>query len=299
MTGFRDSTLNLLLHSVLQHFQRQRLSRVPEPATIMRGEERCRAFCEATDNENLVAAHDFCCDLLAAWGPREGRMLDVACGSGQLIFHVSNRLPGLSFTGLDASEDMLNLCQHRIQNEHLPRERFSFIVGEMSRLDTFPDHAFHAATWTYAAHHTSDLEKVRQTLREMNRVTHPDGILLVLDLGRLKTASLNEWYTQWAGRRYNDVMQTDFRDSMNAAYTADEIRTILDTPDMPSLEHYVLPAMPVLQFLVRPARGSLRGDGLLASPTPSRPPQVARAYRQVRQLFRMAGLDPARAGSPR
>jgi SAM-dependent methyltransferase len=230
-------------------------------------------------------------DLIAASGPARGRVLDLACGGGQFLFTLAERIPQLELVGLDASRDMLELCRARAAASATP-ERFSFIQGDMTDLCAIPDGAFSLTTWTYAAHHTRDLAQVAATLREMARVTAPDGAMLVLDLGRLKTPALNAWYVSWAGRSYSPGLLAEFRDSMNAAYTAGELRGLVETVGIPGLRHYAAAGLPVLQILYRPPRIRTEGEARVAELRPQRSPAIMRDYKQLSLLFRLGGLEP-------
>lgn len=64
----------------------------------------------------------------------QGKVLELACGSGRILMHLANR--GFHVVGLDLSEDMLTIC--RKKQEQLParfRERIEVQQGDMTQFD--------------------------------------------------------------------------------------------------------------------------------------------------------------------
>lgn len=286
--------LSLLYHMGWQSVVRQALERVPEAEPVIVGEERCNTYAGGANAQNLLAVFDYCLDLLDCVFQSEPmvelRALDLACGSGQLLALMAERYPGVRLTGVDASADMLNLARERLLSRADARQ-FSLMEGNVLHLSGIPDHYYHATTWTMAAHHTQNLMEVSQVVGEMARVTHPDGAILVLDLGRLKTKALNEWYIHWAGRSFDPALLQEFAMSMNAAYSAAEFMALIEALNIPGLHHYAAFGLPVLQLLYRPPRGSLlRDPARKRTMPPARDAAIVRDYRQLQSLFKLSGL---------
>src|SRR3989337_2749290 len=53
------------------------------------------------------------------FGVEEGRLLDVACGPGQLLVALAQRAPGLQLYGLDISPNMLNAGRKNLKKKGL------------------------------------------------------------------------------------------------------------------------------------------------------------------------------------
>lgn len=272
------------------------LARIPEPEPIMVGAERCATYASAGQARNLQAVFDFCLDVIASSGVKQGRALDLGCGTGQLLVELADAFPGLELTGLDASPDMLELSRQRLSARD-DGARFQLELGDLRALSRLPPHHFHLTTWTMTAHHLDSLEEVGSVLEQLARITHPEGLVLVLDLGRLKTRSLNEWYIGWAGRHYTPELLEEFRVSMNAAFRADELKQVLQRPPLQQLVHITPFGLPTLQFLLRvPSRDGKTGlKALTPRPTQQeRPlkqvPEVAQDYQTLKRLFQLRGL---------
>jgi ubiquinone/menaquinone biosynthesis C-methylase UbiE len=111
-------------------------------------------------------------DLLAL---TEGdHALDVGCGSGEDARAIAGRFPGVSVTGLDASEDKIR--EARSTTLGLPRP-VDFRVGDAYALP-FWDETFDACLADRVFHHLVDPPKA---LSEMARVARPGGRVVVSD----------------------------------------------------------------------------------------------------------------------
>ncbi|MGH9403485.1 MAG: class I SAM-dependent methyltransferase [Terriglobia bacterium] len=103
----------------------------------------------------------------------ENLTLDVACGPGAFVLAIA---PAVRFArGIDVTAAMLN------QAKELQRERqivnACFDQGEAEQLP-YPDGAFNLASCQFAFHH---MPKPEDTLKEMHRVTRPEGRVFIVD----------------------------------------------------------------------------------------------------------------------
>jgi demethylmenaquinone methyltransferase/2-methoxy-6-polyprenyl-1,4-benzoquinol methylase len=109
----------------------------------------------------------------AAAPPREGRALDVACGSGKLTAELRRLAAGGTVVGLDFSARMLGVAAREA-----PEARY--VRGDGLRLP-FPDATFDAVTVAFGLRNFADPER---GLAEMRRVLRPGGRAVVLEFVR-------------------------------------------------------------------------------------------------------------------
>jgi ubiquinone/menaquinone biosynthesis methyltransferase len=114
---------------------------------------------------------------------RGDRALDLACGTGDIAFHLAAR--GAQVIGLDITERMVRLA--RAKPDAPPA---SFIVGDMLALP-FPDAAFDLVTTGYGIRNVPDL---RLSIAEIYRVLRPGGRVLSLDFDRPQNAFVRSAY---------------------------------------------------------------------------------------------------------
>jgi ubiquinone/menaquinone biosynthesis C-methylase UbiE len=105
------------------------------------------------------------------------RVLDVACGTGIFARSVASSVPGINVIGLDATPEMLDQAQTKINQEHL-QNQVTLVQGDAASLP-FPDHAFDLVTSRLAIHHFSHPPSI---VREMARVVKPGGRVVVVDI---------------------------------------------------------------------------------------------------------------------
>lgn len=97
------------------------------------------------------------------------RVLDVGCGTGELLRMVGERFPETTRTGLDLSAEMLSVARHKLG------EGVELVQGDAERLP-FADGAFDVVLCCDSFHHYPN---PRAALAQFARVLQPGGILLL------------------------------------------------------------------------------------------------------------------------
>jgi len=112
------------------------------------------------------------------------RVLDLACGPGDIAFLLAERYRDGEIVGLDLNEEMLRRARRSARALPLRDDRLgtrpTFTSGDMSRL-LFADESFDLVTGGYALRNAPDIEG---TLREVYRVLRPGGTAAFLDFSR-------------------------------------------------------------------------------------------------------------------
>jgi demethylmenaquinone methyltransferase/2-methoxy-6-polyprenyl-1,4-benzoquinol methylase len=133
--------------------------------------------------------------------PRAGfRVLDLACGTGDLAFAAASR--GASVVGLDVTHRMLQLAREKARlvgpRAPHPAHRIPpsasrtpvFVTGDMGALP-FEDAHFDIVTTGYGLRNVPDLTLA---VREIHRVLRPGGTLVSLDFNRPDNAIVRAVY---------------------------------------------------------------------------------------------------------
>jgi SAM-dependent methyltransferase len=111
-----------------------------------------------------------------------GRLLDVGCGSGQLLIRFAKSGPG-EFVGLDYWGDDWEFskaqAERNAQLEGVPA--LEFVHGSASRLP-FPDRAFTHVVSSMTFHEVRDVADKTTSLAEALRVLEPGGRFAFVDL---------------------------------------------------------------------------------------------------------------------
>ncbi|MCG8649875.1 MAG: methyltransferase domain-containing protein, partial [Pirellulales bacterium] len=132
------------------------------------------------------------------------------------------------------------------------QDRVRFEVADATAYPSEPA-AFDLVTCNDAAHHLPDLTMVGSLLKEMDRLCDSGGLVLLTDLVRLKSESLTDRYTSLIGRDYIEAglhhFQKDFCNSMRAAWTGQELRSVVPAGTERRWLHRVQKLMPTVQFV--------------------------------------------------
>ena len=113
---------------------------------------------------------------VAAVHPR-GKILEVGSGPGRLAVQLAREAPGITITGMDISEAMVERASRRAAGAGLS-ERVQFEVGDVAALP-LSDGEFDGVVSTLSLHHWSD---PASGLAEIHRVLKPGGEARIYDL---------------------------------------------------------------------------------------------------------------------
>ena len=105
----------------------------------------------------------------------DDRVLDLACGTGDILFEAAPRVR--QAIGMDLTHRMLQLAYQRAAREG---PSCQWVTGDMLALP-FPDGHFTVVTTGYGLRNVPDLER---SIEEIRRVLAPGGRLLSLDFNR-------------------------------------------------------------------------------------------------------------------
>jgi demethylmenaquinone methyltransferase/2-methoxy-6-polyprenyl-1,4-benzoquinol methylase len=109
--------------------------------------------------------------------PRGGRVADLCCGTGDLVFHLLKTDPAMQVVGVDFTVPMLDGARFRAKRED-PQARAEFVEGDVTRLP-FPDASFDGATMGFSMRNVVD---VVGTLKEARRILRPGARFVNLDV---------------------------------------------------------------------------------------------------------------------
>ena len=110
--------------------------------------------------------------------PKGGRVLDLCCGTGDVVFHLVRTDPSLDVTGVDFCEPMLENARRRAAHE--ARGKATFVEADVMTLP-FEDRAFDGATMGFSMRNVVDIDA---TLREIRRVLRPGARFVNLDMSK-------------------------------------------------------------------------------------------------------------------
>jgi demethylmenaquinone methyltransferase/2-methoxy-6-polyprenyl-1,4-benzoquinol methylase len=129
--------------------------------------------------------------------PRDGRALDVACGTGDLALELAARIgPRGEVVGTDFSERMLELAQAKANGRAGSAGRVRFEAANALELP-YGDSSFDAATVGFGARNFTNLAR---GLDEMARVVKRGGRVVVLEITTPTRPPLSYFFDVWFDR---------------------------------------------------------------------------------------------------
>lgn len=236
-----------------QNIGRQLLERVPEPSAITDDADHVLQYDQVMTTKLAIA---YCLGVEQIHRFRKvafgGTAIDLACGPGHMSLCIAKYLKLDRLIGIDLSPGMVETANANAQMTGCTAA--SFQIGDVTNLSAIPDGSCDLSTFCDAAHHLPNLETVSRVVREMDRITHPDGVVFVMDLARLRTKDLTTRYVEIVGGDYVSrglrCFYDDFGNSMNAAWTTDELKSVVPTQTNRLWKHMYPMGMPSLQIIV-------------------------------------------------
>lgn len=195
------------------------MRRIPEPE-LMDDEAQVRAYAEA----DFAEPHDHFIALLRekfADLPHAGIALDLGCGAGDISRRFARALPDWRVRGIDGSPTMLRIAGQMTADAGLAGQ----VTFDEVLLPATPPAGSHDLIFSNSLlHHLGDPDVFWSTLRDWSA---PGAAVFVMDLLRPADRATAEEFVSLYAAEEPDVLQTDFFNSLLAAFEVDEIRAQL------------------------------------------------------------------------
>ncbi|MCC6318480.1 MAG: class I SAM-dependent methyltransferase [Gemmatimonadaceae bacterium] len=159
---------------------------------------------------------------LAAQHPAPARILDVACGTGDLALVAARRFPNAMVTGVDAAERMIELA--RCRTSAARSTSVQFLVQDLTRTSC----ASASIDAMLAGYAFRNIPRLDDGLAEAARVVRPGGWLYTLDFYRPTAAWWRATFLGWLRASGSAVGWWWHRAPVIYAYIADSIDAWVD-----------------------------------------------------------------------
>ena len=179
-----------------------------------------QAAMEYDSMDHSEANRSFAADLLAAGG--RGDLLDLGTGTAQIPVELCRQGFEGRIMAADLSVSMLEMARLNIEIASVI-DRVQLAQADAKAL-LFADAYFDCVACNGALHHFADPFPV---LQGALRVLRPGGLLFCRDLLRPETDEALQQLAQTYAGSANEFQRRMFEDSLRAAFTLDEIRTLV------------------------------------------------------------------------
>ncbi|MBK1655629.1 class I SAM-dependent methyltransferase [Allochromatium vinosum] len=206
------------------------MKRRPEPE-LMDGEAQALAYAEADFN----ASNTLFIELLRrlAPGPLAGATaLDLGCGPADIVIRFLRAYPGATCDALDGSRPMLELARQALdaQPEIAARVR---LLHDVIPSDQLARGQYDLVISNSLLHHLPDPAVLWRTVRETAK---PGAPVLIMDLMRPASPGWVEALVESYVADESEILRTDFRNSLYAAFEPAEVSAQLAAAGLDSLE---------------------------------------------------------------
>jgi len=197
----------------------------------MEGEAQARAYAQA----DFTASNTLFIELLRRLvpGPLIGaRVLDLGCGPADIVIRFLEAYPGATCDALDGSRPMLELARNALAAcpELAARVR---LLHDVIPSDRLARGHYDLVLSNSLLHHLPDPAVLWQTLRETAK---PGAPVLVMDLMRPASPGWVEALVEAYAATEPEILRTDFRNSLYAAFEPAEVSAQLAAAGLDCLE---------------------------------------------------------------
>jgi ubiquinone/menaquinone biosynthesis C-methylase UbiE len=191
--------------------------RVPEKE-LMCSNEQAASYANAnfTESNNIFINNTFQHVKIDIYT----QLLDVGCGDGEIPIRISKETD-CEITAIDGSQAMLNEFKKKIKKNNIKN---IFLYKKLIDHNLFLGKSFDVITCNSVLHHVSDLSLFWNTIF---RLTRKNGIICLMDLERPKSNKEMDYILLKYGGK-DPILLDDFKNSLKAAYTINEVSQQLD-----------------------------------------------------------------------
>ena len=206
------------------------MQRIPEPEELMDDAQQALAYAQADFSE----ANRLFVDLLEQLEPAglSGRLLDLGCGPADIPLALARRHSSLTIDAVDGARSMLGLARQNLDGDPDAARRIELLC-EYLPCRELASKAYDFAVSNSLLHHLTDPAAMWQTV---TRCAVPGARVLVMDLARPRSEMAVDALVETHAMDAPEVLRRDFRNSLFAAYTVEEVEEQLRSAGLATLE---------------------------------------------------------------
>jgi len=161
-----------------------------------------------------------------------GPVLDLGCGSGDVLLRFARAYPGTQFLGVDGARAMLQLAQRAIDAEPGLSDRVQLQYGIIPQC-VLPDRRWQLVMSHSLLHQLHDPQVLWRTIACMRG---SGCAVFVADLRRPDSEREAQRLVQANSGKEPEILRRDFFNSLCAAFEPDEVRTQLAAAGLAQLQ---------------------------------------------------------------
>ena len=148
---------------------------------------------------------------------------DIGSGNAKIPLAMLALMPAAQVCAVEMSKEMLKVAARNRQRAGVASSKMPLMPADAKCLPWL-DHELDMITSNSLVHH---LEDPRTFFREIKRTLKPDAPILIRDLVSPETTLALEALVETHAKTWNPLQRKLFSDSLNAAFTVDEVRAMM------------------------------------------------------------------------
>ncbi|NLF26143.1 MAG: class I SAM-dependent methyltransferase [Deltaproteobacteria bacterium] len=246
--------IRLITLSLTQQFGKQELKRTPEPSPITTGIQAVKGYDQALRTKTSLLYIAIIEQIRRLYDRAAAKTaIELCCGPGFLSVFLAEFLGYTEVLGVDLSPTMISAAQANARAAGLT-DKITFQEGDVTKLHSIPSHSFDTALFSEAAHHLHDLQMVASVIAEMDRITKPQGLVLISDIARLRTKTLADAYVAYTSNEFLkwglNAHLEDFKNTIMAVWTPKELVTTIPRKSKRRWVAYTCRCLPFYQIII-------------------------------------------------
>ncbi|AUC61389.1 methyltransferase [Cyanobacterium sp. HL-69] len=193
------------------------IDRTLEPE-VMDSEEEALEY----DSMDFTEVNRDFAQLAANVAPQHSFVLDLGTGTARIPIIFSQMRPDCQIRAIDLAPSMLKIAQKNIDLAH-KNQQIKLELADSKKLN-YPDQTFDVVMSNSLVHH---IPNPLDLFQEINRVIKPKGKVIIRDLLRPASSPEVMDIVAQANLDYSPRQKQLFEDSLHAALTIAEIKTII------------------------------------------------------------------------
>lgn len=209
------------------------IARQPEPEMVMNSAEQVKYYHQSCVWGGVTdGLHLYNLSNLTKLIQSGDRVLDLGCGSADLLLKTAQLYPDVQFTGVDLSDEMLGIAAAQVKE--LGLTNVQFIKDDVTQLNCLAPSSYDVVMSTMAVHHLPTEELFQGFRRAVAKVVKANGAIYICDFLRLKSLKTIELFAKdTQDRNVHAIVKDDYIYSMRAAFSEEDFRTwVFDQSDI-------------------------------------------------------------------
>lgn len=149
--------------------------------------------------------------------PVDARVLDLGCGAADITIRYARAFPRCTLAGIDGADAMLARGRRAVADAGLERR----ITLHQIYLPANLERGYHAIISNSLLHHLREPRVLWQSIRQ---AALPGAAIFVMDLLRPASEAAARRLVETYAATENSLVQSDFYNSLRAAYRLEEVR---------------------------------------------------------------------------